>query len=44
MKPVVPPKSVNPFQGMFRELGDVDGDDIKKCLSSIRFVFKGVKR
>ncbi len=44
MKPVVPPKTVNPFQGMFRELKDVDSDDIKKCLSSIRFVFKGVKR
>ncbi len=44
MKPVVPPKSVNPFQGMFRELRDVEEDDIKKCLSSIRFVFKGVKR
>ncbi len=44
MKPVIPPKTANPFQGMFRELRDVDGDDIKKCLSSIRFVFKGVKR
>jgi hypothetical protein len=44
MKPVVPPKTGNPFKGMFRELKDIDGDDIRKCLSSIRFVFKGVKR
>ena len=44
MKPVIPPKTGNPFHGMFRELKDVDGDDIRKCLSSIRFVFKGVKR
>ena len=44
MKPVVPSKSVNPFQGMFRELRDVEEDDIKKCLGSIRFVFKGMKR
>lgn len=43
MKPVVPPKTANPFHGMFQELKDVDGDDIKKCLSSIRFVFKGTK-
>ena len=44
MKPVVPPKSVNPFQGMFRELRDVEEDNIRKCLGSVRFVFKGVKR
>ena len=44
MKPVTPPKTSNPFQGMFRELRDVDGADIKKCLRSIRFVFKGMKR
>ena len=44
MKPVIPSKTGNPFQGMFRELRDVDGGDIKKCLSSIRFVFKGMKR
>ena len=44
MKPVIPPKTSNPFQGMFRELRDVEEDDIKKCLGSIRFVFKGMKR
>ena len=44
MKPVIPPKTSNPFQGMFRELRDVEEDDIKKCLGDIRFVFKGMKR
>ncbi len=44
MKPVIPPKTANPFQGMFRELRDVEEDDIKKFLGSIRFVFKGMKR
>ena len=44
MKPVIPPKTANSFQGMFRELRDVEEDDIKKCLGSIRFVFKGMKR
>ena len=44
MKPVIPPKTANPFQGMFRELRDVEEDDIRKCLGSSRFVFKGMKR
>ncbi|WP_255414312.1 hypothetical protein [Thermoplasma sp. Kam2015] len=43
MKTVVPPKNQNPFQGMFRELKEADGDDIRKCLRSIRFVFKGMR-
>lgn len=43
MKPVIPPRRENPFQGALREFRDAREDDIRECYRSIRFVFKGLR-
>ena len=44
MKPVIPEKNQNPFQGMFRQLRSTDPEDLKGAVSILQFVFKGMKR